>query len=230
MEEKDIDILKRLFELRDEKYRDFQSKLMPTVECEKVIGVRVPLIRKLAKELSKTSEAEKFLSILPHKYYEENCLHAFLIELTADFDECLRLLDRFLPYVDNWATCDMMSPKVLKNRKAELLPKIKEWIASERTYTVRYGIGMLMRYYLDEDFNAEYPKLVSEIRSNEYYVNMMIAWYFATALAKRYDDVLPFIEEKRLGKWVHNKTIQKATESYRVGKAEKEYLVSLRVK
>lgn len=225
-----MDISERIFELKDEKYRDFQSKLMPTVDPERVIGVRVPALRKLAKEIRYTDEAREFLNELPHAYYEEDCLHAFLIEYETDINECIRRLDVFLPYVDNWATCDMMSPKVLKKHTSLILPKIKEWIASESTYTVRYGIGMLMRYYLDEDFDISYPKLVASVRSSEYYINMMIAWYFATALAKRYDDVLPFIEGRALEKEVHNKAIQKALESYRVGASEKEYLKTLKIK
>lgn len=224
------EVRERIFELRDTEYRDFQIKLMPTVASERVIGVRVPLLRRLARELRATETAKGFLCELPHRYYEEDCLHAFLIEYETDVRECIRRLDRFLPYVDNWAVCDMMSPRIFKKHTSEILPKIKEWIDSGKTYTVRYGIGMLMRYYLDEGFDIKFPELVASIRSDEYYVNMMIAWYFATALAKRYDAVLPFIEQKRLDTWVHNKTIQKAIESYRISDEHKAYLKTLKIK
>ena len=221
-------MIEELFKLQDKAYRDFQSKLMPTVDRQFVIGVRIPELRKLAKRLFGTEEAKLFMQTLPHRYYEENCLHGFLIEHIKDFDGCLKELDRFLPYVDNWATCDMMSPKALKKDKDKLLVKIKEWIASGDTYTVRYGIGTLMKYYLDDGFDIAYPELVASVRSDEYYVNMMIAWYFATALSKQYTSILPYIEQKKLGKWVHNKTIQKAIESYRVSDENKQYLKTLK--
>lgn len=223
-------IQKELFSMQDLQYRDFHSTLMPTVEKERIIGVRTPQLRKYAKTFGKMGEAEGFLTQLPHYYYEENNLHGFLIEGCTDYDRCVMLLDAFLPYVDNWATCDMMRPKVLKKNLPELLFKIKEWISSEHTYTIRYGIGLLMQFYLEEAFSPEYPKLVAAVHSEEYYVNMMIAWYFATALAKQYEMILPYLEEKSLNTWVHNKTIQKAVESCRITKEQKEYLRTLRVK
>lgn len=220
----------RLFELQDLKYRDFQCKLMPTVSPETVIGVRTPDMRKLAKELSKTPEAMEFFKTLPHKYYEENNLHGFLIETIKDYDRAIEAIDTFLPYVDNWATCDLMSPKVFKKHLPELYEKIREWLKSGLTYTVRFGIEMLMSFYLDEHFQPETLELVAGVKSSEYYVNMMIAWYFATALAKQYDVALPYIQEQRLDKWTHNKTIQKAIESYRITDEQKAYLRKLKMK
>ena len=220
----------RLFELQDLSYRDFQSKLMPTIDRETVIGVRTPDLRRLAKKLRGTPEAAEFLRSLPHRYYEENNLHAFLLESIRDYDTCLTQLKLFLPYVDNWATCDMMSPKVFKKHAQELLTEIYRWLDSGEVYTVRYGIGMLMRYFLDEAFSPEYPKRVAEIVSEEYYIRMMVAWYFATALAKQYDQILPYIEEQRLEPWIHNKTIQKAIESYRITPEQKAYLKTLKRK
>ena len=220
----------RLFELQDLKYKDFHSKLMPTVDPETVIGVRTPELRSFARELAKTSDAAEYIKILPHKYYEENNLHAFLLEKIKDYDVLIKALDSFLPFVDNWATCDLMSPPIFKKHKEELLEKIKEWIKSEHTYTVRFGIKMLMSFYLDDNFKAEYLELVAAVKSEEYYVNMMIAWYFATALAKQYGSAVAYLENRRLDKWVHNKTIQKAVESYRITEEQKEYLRSLRLK
>ncbi len=222
-------IVNRLFELQDLKYREFHSKLMPTVDKETVIGVRTPELRKLAKELKNTDIAYEFMKKLPHKYYEENNLHAFLIEEIKDYNECIKELDRFLPLVDNWATCDMMRPKILKKHLAELLFEIKKWIDSGEIYTVRFGIECLMCYYLDEHFKSEFHETVSEIRSGEYYIRMMQAWYFATALAKKYDETLPYLEQRKLGGDVHNKTIQKAIESYRITKEQKEYLRKLKL-
>ncbi len=219
-----------LFGLQDLKYRNFHARLMPTVDPELVIGVRTPALRKFAKEFSKMPESELFLTQLPHKYYEENNLHGFLIAGMKDYDRCIREVDRFLPYVDNWATCDLMSPKIFKKHLPELLEQIKVWIASEHTYVIRFGIGMLMSFYLDEAFDERYLEMVSSVRSEEYYVNMMIAWYFATALAKQYECALPYIEEKRLEKWTHNKTIQKAVESYRITEDQKKYLKMLKIK
>lgn len=220
----------RLFTLQDTGYREFHSKLIPNVDKEAVIGVRTPALRKFAKEVAKTPMAAEFMKILPHRYYEENNLHGFLIEEIREYERCIRSLDVFLPYVDNWATCDLMAPKILKKHLPELLEQIRVWIGSAHTYTVRFGIGMLMRFYLEEAFVLEYADMVAAIRSEEYYVNMMAAWYFATALAKQYEAVLPYIEEGRLPVWVHNKTIQKAVESSRIPKAHKEYLRSLRIK
>ena len=220
----------RLFELQDLAYRDFHSRLMPTVPKEKIIGVRVPELRKFAKEFGKTTDAKEFLKILPHKYYEEDNLHAFLTEQIKDFDECISALDKFLLYVDNWATCDMMSPKVFKNNTEKLLPKIEEWLISDYVYQVRFAIGMLMKFYLDENFDERYLHLVASVKSDEYYINMMIAWYFATVLAKQWEKTVPFIKDKVLDKWTHNKAIQKSVESYRITDEQKEYLKLLKFK
>ncbi|MBQ9282105.1 MAG: DNA alkylation repair protein [Treponema sp.] len=222
-------IRQKLFSLQDKKYRDFQAKLIPTVAAEKIIGVRTPELRKFAKELSKSSDCESFLSQLPHEYFDENQLHAFLISEIKEFEACMAHLERFLPFIDNWATSDQLSPKVFKKNKAVLLEKIRLWISSSKTYTVRFGIGMLMQHFLDDDFSPEYAGLVASVKSDEYYVNMMIAWYFATALAKQYEAVLPFITEKRLSPWCHKKTIQKALESYRVSDERKDILRGLKV-
>lgn len=224
------EIRRRLFELQDLKYKEFSCKLMPTVNPETVIGVRTPELRKLAREFSKTSEGSEFLKILPHGYYEENNLHGFLIETLGDYDAAVASIDEFLPYIDNWATCDLISPKIFKKHLPELYEKIKVWLISGRTYTVRFGIGMLMSFYLDEAFRPEMLELVAGIRSEEYYVKMMIAWYFATALAKQYETTVAYIQEQRLEKWTHNKAIQKAVESYRIGDEAKAYLRTLKVK
>ena len=224
------EIQKRLFEMQDSDYRAFHSKLMPTVDPEKIIGIRTPVLRKFANEFAKTDKAEKFIKNLPHKYYEENNLHAFVLEKIKNFHKAVKLTEEFLPYIDNWATCDMFMPKVFKKNKQEILPYAIKWMKSEHTYTVRYGIGILMSLFLDEDFSEEYLKLVTDIKSEEYYVNMMIAWYFATALAKQYECTVKYIEQKKLDKWVHNKAIQKAVESYRVPKETKEYLKTLKIK
>jgi 3-methyladenine DNA glycosylase AlkD len=224
------EIQDELFRLQDEKYRDFQVKLMPTVELDTVIGVRTPELRKYAKQLVKREDISGFLIDLPHRYFDENQLHAFIISEMKDYDRCIEEVNHFLPYVDNWATCDQMSPKVFKKYRKGLLDHIRVWIQSDKTYTVRFAIGMLMEHFLDEDFNAEYPEMVAAVRSDEYYVKMMIAWYFATALAKQYDAALPYIEKQRLDTWTHNKTIQKAVESYRITSEQKEYLKGLRVK
>lgn len=221
-------IQKDLFSMQDPGYRDFHSRLMPTVEKERIIGVRTPALRKYAAAFSKTPDAAVYLKILPHTYYEENNLHAFLIEKIRTFDDAIAALDAFLPYVDNWATCDMMSPKIFAKHIPELLPHARRWMASEHSYTVRYGIGMLMRYFLGEHFSPDYPAEVAAIRSDEYYINMMIAWYFATALAMQYDLILPYITERRLPQWVHEKTIQKAVESYRLTDAQKAELKQYR--
>lgn len=223
-------LINRLFEMQDLKYRDFSHSLMPTVDKEKVIGVRTPALRKLAKEFFKDKNIKNFMSYLPHRYYEENNLHAFMIEQIKDFDTAISEIDRFLPYVDNWATCDCMSPKAFKKDLDRLLIKTDKWLASTHTYTVRYGICTLMRYYLDDRFSPDLLKKVAEIRSDEYYINMMIAWYFATALAKQYDEALPYISERKLDKWTHNKAIQKAIESYRVPDEHKAHLKTLKIK
>lgn len=221
-------IRERLFELQDLKYRDFHSRLMPTVDREAVIGVRTPALRKLSKEIEKMPEAAEFMKHLPHTYYEENNLHGFLIAAMKDYDACIEALNIFLPYVGNWATCDLMSPKIFKKHLSELISSIRAWLASGDTYTVRFGIGMLMTHYLDEDFTPEYPEMVAAVHSEEYYINMMIAWYFATALAKQWDAVIPYLEDKKLDAWVHNKTIQKAIESYRITDEQKQYLRTMK--
>ncbi len=221
-------IKSKLFALQDLKYKDFQSSLMPTVNSDTVIGVRTPELRKYAKELSKDGCAAEFLRSLPHEYYEENNLHAFLIEQVKDFEQCIEEINRFLPYIDNWFTCDTMRPKCFKKHADALLSEIETWISSSHTYTVRFGIGMLMAFHLDENFDKKYLDWVAAIRSEEYYVNMMIAWYFATALAKQHEAALPYLEEERLPLWVHNKTIQKAVESYRITDEQKRYLRSLK--
>lgn len=221
-------IQKQLFQLQDVEYKAFHSRLMPTISPETIIGIRTPVLRKFAKEMGKYGDTEKFMNVLPHTYYEENNLHGFLIEGIKDFDKCLAEVDRFLPYVDNWATCDMMRPKVFKKNPEALLPKIEEWMASGETYTVRYGIGMLMSYFLEDEFDIKYVEKVAAVQSEEYYVKMMAAWYFATALAKQWDAVIPFIEEGKLEKWTHNKAIQKAIESYRITPEQKVYLRTLK--
>ena len=220
----------RLFELQDLKYRDFHAKLMPTVNKEKIIGVRTPALRVFAKKYGKTDEAKEYLQILPHQYYEENNLHGLLIEQIKDYDTCLEELERFLPYIDNWATCDMLAVKVVKNHLDTFIDEVYRWMESDHAYTIRFGLSMLMRYYLEDAFQMEYPEKVAQIRSEEYYVNMMRAWYFATALAKQYDKILPFIEKQKLDVWTHNKTIQKAIESYRITPEQKEYLRGLKIK
>ena len=220
----------RLFELQDLKYRDFHAKLMPTVNKEKIIGVRTPALRVFAKKYGKTDEAKEYLQILPHQYYEENNLHGLLIEQIKDYDICLEELERFLSYIDNWATCDMLAVKVVKNHLDTFIDEVYRWMESDHAYTIRFGISMLMRYYLEDAFQMEYPEKVAQIRSEEYYVNMMRAWYFATALAKQYDKILPFIEKQKLDVWTHNKTIQKAIESYRITPEQKEYLRGLKIK
>ena len=222
------EIQKHLFELQDMAYRDFHSRLMPGIDKETIIGIRVPVLRKYAKSIAGTELSEKFIKELPHRYYEENNLHMMLITGIKDYDRCISEIERFLPYIDNWATCDFPAPKCFENHKEDLLPVIKRWIASSETYTIRYGIGMLMRLYLDADFDPEYVRIVAEVKSDEYYVNMMIAWYMATALAKQWDVVIPYIEEHRMPDWVHRKTIQKAVESYRITDEQKRYLQGYR--
>jgi len=220
----------KLFACRDLKYKEFNSKLIPTVDPKTVIGIRTPELRKLSKEFAKTVEAAEFIKCLPHKYYEENNVHGFIIEAEKDYDAAVAKLEDFLPYIDNWATCDLISPKAFKKHLPQLLEKIKEWTKSDHIYTVRFGIGMLMRHYLDDEFKSEYLEIPAQVQSEEYYVNMMIAWYFATALGKQYDAALLYIENARLGKWTHNKAIQKAIESYRVTAEHKMYLRTLKIK
>ena len=223
-------ITEKLFALQDLEYKKFHSKLMPTINPDVIIGVRTPELRKLTKQLKNSTEVEEFLKELPHCYYEENNLHGFLLETMKDFDTCIAALNAFLPYVDNWATCDMMAPKVLKKDLPRLYEWVKIWIASGETYAIRFGVNMLMKYFLDEAFLPEYPALVASVRSEEYYVKMVVAWYFATALAKQYDSVLPYLTEQKLEVWTHNKTIQKAVESYRITPEQKTYLKLLKRK
>ena len=224
------EIQKRLFEMQDLKYRDFHSRLMPNIDKDLVIGVRTPQLRKFAAEVSKSGSAAEFITVLPHKYYEENNLHAMLIEHIKDYDATIIETERFLPFIDNWATCDMFKPKIFNRNKDKLIDKIYEWIDSDSVYTVRYAIGMLMKFFLDEDFDTKYLDTVAAVKSDEYYINMMIAWYFATALAKQYDDAIKVIENRRLDPWTHNKAIQKAIESYRIDKGTKDYLRLLKIK
>ena len=219
----------RLFELRDEKYAAFSAKLMPTVDSFQVIGVRTPALRKLAREIAKTEDAAEFMAALPHQYFEENNLHGFMIETIKDYDACVAALDAFLPFMDNWATCDQTAPKILGRHPDRLRGQIDIWLRSTHTYTIRYGVGMLLRWFLDERFDPADLKRVAALRSEEYYVNMMVAWYFAEALAKQYDAALPYIEGRKLPDWTHNKAIQKARESFRISPEQKEYLKTLKI-
>ena len=217
-----------LWENRDEKYAKFNSSLTPTMDAATVIGVRTPILRNKAKEIFKADYCEEFLQELPCTYFEEKQLHGFVVSLIKDFDQCIEKLEAFLPYIDNWATCDQTSPKVFRKNKEKLLPYIYKWLQSDHTYTVRFAIGMLMQHFLDEDFRTDYLDRVTDIRSEEYYINMEIAWYMATALAKQWDATIPYIESGKMDTWVHNKTIQKARESFRVSDAQKEYLKTLK--
>ena len=223
-------VCKKLISLQDLKYRDMQIKIIPNIDPASIIGVRTPELKKIAKEMYRSGEYRSFIKKLPHDHFEENQLHAFIICEMKDPAECFDEVEHFLPYVDNWATCDQLSPKIFKKNKDELLKHIKTWIGSDRTYTVRFGVGMLMQHFLDDDYDEKYPKMVAGLRSDEYYINMMIAWYFATALAKQYESVLPYIEENKLDDWTHNKAIQKSLESFRVTDEHKKYLRSLKVK
>ncbi|MBP5707124.1 MAG: DNA alkylation repair protein [Spirochaetales bacterium] len=223
-------ITTELFQLQDIQYRDFQAKLVPNIPKETIIGVRTPDMRKLAKDLFASSETSVFLQTLPHKYYEENLVHFFMIAMIKDFDECVNAVEKFLPYVDCWPVCDQASPKVFKINHAKLLRYIKEWIASDHVYTARFGLRMLMNEFLDKDFKPEYLELAADKKGEDYYLRMMVAWYFATALAKQYESALLFLEEKRLEPWTHNKAIQKAIESFRVSPEHKEYLRTLKIK
>lgn len=222
-------IQERLLALQDEKYREFHSKLIPTIPPETIIGIRMPVMRKLVKEYVKDPESVEFLKQLPHTYYDEKLLHALLVAEIMDYDSCVKEVERFLPYVDNWAVCDGFSPKIFCKNREKLIGKVKEWSASEHPYTCRFGLGMLMTHFLDEDFRPEYLEIPAGVHSDEYYVNMMIAWFYATALAKQWDATIGYMEEQRLDPWTHNKTIQKARESYRITPEQKEYLKTLKV-
>ena len=217
-----------LFSYQDLKYRDFQSPLVPNIDKETIIGVRTPQMRQVAKEFFGKPEGDKFLKSLPHKYYEENLVHFFMIALIKDFDKCVEEVERFLPYVDCWPVCDQSSPKVFKKNHEKLLPLIKKWIASDHVYTARFGIRMLMNEFLGDDFKEEYLEWVSAVKGEDYYIKMMVAWYFATALAKRYDETIPYIEQHKLEDWTHKKAIQKAVESFRVSDEHKAYLKTLK--
>ena len=227
------EIQKALFAKQDLKFKAFHSKLIPTTDPNSVIGVRTPDLRAIAKTYSTHPDVEKFLSTLPHKYYDENQIHAFILSLIKDSDDCVSHVDAFLPFVDNWATCDQMRPKVFAKvtNREKLLKDVQRWIKApiEKVYTVRFGIETLMSFFLDGDFDMKYLKWVSKIRSEEYYLNMMVAWFFATALAKQYEATIPFVEKRVLDTWTHNKTIQKAIESYRITDEQKAYLKSLKV-
>lgn len=221
-------VYERLAACGSEEYRDFQSRLVPNIPKETMLGVRTPDMRKIAKDLKGTKEAEAFLAELPHKYYEENLLHFFLIAMIRDFDECAKAVEAFLPYVDCWPVCDQSSPKAFAKDHEKLLPLIKKWIGSEHVYTVRFGLRMLMNEFLGEDFKPEYLKWAANVDGEDYYIKMMVAWFFATALAKKYDESVVYIEKRRLEPWTHRKAIQKAIESYRVSDDHKEYLKTLR--
>lgn len=217
-----------LFQMLDLKYRDFQSSLMPTVDKNKIIGVRTPYLRKYAKKLAKSENVSEFLNDIPHLYYEEDNLHGFIIELYNDEYECAKALDEFLPYIDNWATCDSIKPKCFKRNPEFVKNKALEWIKCSNTYVKRYGIGVLMSYFLDDNFDSRFLDTVADIRSEEYYINMMKAWYFATALSKQYEQAVTYLINNRLDTWTHNKTIQKAVESYRISNDQKAYLKTLK--
>lgn len=224
------EIREKLFALRDEKYKKFNTALIPTVDPDTVIGVRTPDIRKLAKECYNSGNYQDFLNSLPHRYFEENNLHGYIVEQIKDYQTCLNEIEKLLPYIDNWATCDTISPNVFKKNKDKLLPRIDEWLNSQKTYVIRFGVCMLMKHFLDEDFHESTLKKVAKIKSCEYYVKMVVAWFFATALTKQYSATLPYIEKKVLEPWTHNKAIQKAIESFRITKEQKEYLKTLKVK
>ena len=224
-----MNIKKELLAMQDKEYKLFQEKLMPTVEKDRVIGVRTPVLRRYATELAKKETAAVFMAALPHFYYEENNLHAFLIEKIGDFEKTVDALEKFLPYVDNWATCDAMNPKIFAKNKEKLLPYIEKWLASPHIYEVRFAIVMLMKYFLDDDFKPEYLEMVAALRSDTYYIEMAIAWFFAEALIQKYDDAVPYLEKKLLAPWVHNKTISKYAESLRANPMRKAHLKALRI-
>jgi 3-methyladenine DNA glycosylase AlkD len=223
-----MSVYEMLLEAKDDKYRDFQVKLVPNVSPDTIIGVRTPDMRKIAKEVFNSPEKDEFLKELPHKYYEENLVHFFIIAMIKDFDECIEKVEEFLPYVDCWPVSDQATPKSFKKNHAKLLPYIKNWIASDHVYTARFGIRMLMNEFLDDDFKDEYLELVASKEGDDYYLKMMVAWYFATALAKKYDESVKYIEGRKLDDWIHKKAIQKAVESFRVTDEHKEHLKKYR--
>lgn len=222
-------VQKRLFEYEDKTYKEFNSKLIPNVSSDTQIGVRIPHIRKIAKEIKNTDESEKFLRNLPHRYFEENNLHGYLLETINDFDRAIKLTEEFLPYINNWATCDTISPKIFRKNLPALYERIKVWLNSDKTYTIRFGINMLMKFFLDESFTDGILVLVAEIESDEYYVNMARAWFFATAMAKQREKTFSIIKNRNLDKWTHNKTIQKCIESFRISDDDKKKLKELRL-
>ena len=221
--------MKYIFIVNENAGKGKSKKIIPNINKERIIGVRTPLLRQLSKKIIKENNYSDFLNDLPHKYFDENQIHAFIISEIKDYDKCLFEFNKFLPYIDNWATCDQSSPKIFLKNSDKLINEIKRWIKSKDTYIIRFGIGMLMRIYLDDNFKPEYLKMVSNIKSEEYYVNMMIAWFFATALAKQYDSTIEYIKNYKLDKWVHNKIIQKSIESYRISKEKKEYLKKYKI-
>ena len=221
-------VRKELYKLQDGKYADFSAKLSPDMKREDFIGVRTPALKEMAKRMVKDGTGSEFIRELPHKYFEENQLHAFIISFEKDFDVAIKEVEKFLPYIDNWATCDQLRSKAFAKYPDRLLPYIDKWLTSRKTYTIRFGIGALMCYFLDDKFKPEYLSKVAAVKSDEYYINMMIAWYFATALAKQWEATVPYIEEHKLLDWVHRKTIQKAVESFRVIDEHKNYLRNFR--
>ena len=221
-------VYEKLLAAKDEKYREFQSKLVPNIPAGTILGVRTPEMRRIARETFESEGRDEFLNHLPHEYYEENLVHFFVIAMIKDFDECVRAVETFLPYVDCWPVSDQSTPRSFKKNHEKLLPYIRKWIASEHVYTARFGIRMLMNEFLEEDFRQEYLRLVASRTGDDYYLRMMVAWYFATALAKRYDESVKYIEERKLDEWTRQKAIQKALESYRVSDEHKEYLKSLK--
>ena len=223
-----MNLMDRLTKEKDDKYKEFQSKLVPNIPKETILGIKTPKMREIAKEVFESEDKEIFLNELPHKYYEENLIHFFVISMIKDFDECIKRVEDFLPYVDCWPVSDQATPKVFKKNHNKLLPYIKKWISSKHVYTARFGIRMLMNEYLGDDFKEEYLKWVSSKSGDDYYLKMMIAWFFATALAKQYNATIKYIENRYLDPWVHQKTIQKAIESYRVSEERKEYLRKLK--
>ncbi|MBD5081500.1 MAG: DNA alkylation repair protein [Ruminococcaceae bacterium] len=223
------EIVAELYRLQDKKYAAFQAKLIPTVETDRIIGVRTPELRTFARKLVKDKDTTSFLTSLPHQYFDEDQLHAFVVSLEKDFDKCISETEAFLPFIDNWATCDQFSPKAFKKEPEKLIPYICTWIRSDKVYTVRFAIGMLMQHFLDKRFDSKYADMVAAVRTEEYYINMMIAWYFATALAKQYVFILPYLEGKKLNDWTHNKAIQKSMESNRISAVQKAYLKTLKI-
>ena len=221
-------VYEQLLKVKDDKYKEFQAKLVPNIDPGTILGVKTPEMRQIAKDIFNSKEKDAFLKDLPHKYYEENLVHFFIISMIKDFDECIREVETFLPYVDCWPVSDQATPRSFKKNHEKLLPYIKKWIKSKHLYTSRFGIRMLMNEFLGDEFKDEYAKLVASVKSDEYYLKMMVAWYFATALAKNYDETIKYIEERKLDDWVLKKTIQKAVESYRVTDEHKEYLKSFR--